>query len=103
MCRITMRVIMAACVALLLAGCGDKNAQPEQGVGAEANWTAPGGAADEAGYSRLTTITPNNVDKLGPAWSLDLLDEVTLESTPLAAMGRSISLGAMQRFMPSTP
>ena len=71
MCRITMRVIMAAGVALLLAGCGDKNAQPEQGGGTEANWTGPGGRGDEAGYSRFTTITPNNVDKLGPAWSLD--------------------------------
>lgn len=85
--RITTPVIMAAGVALLLAGCGGKNAQPEQGVGTEANWTAPGGAADEAGYSRLTTITPNNVDKLGLAWSLDLPDEVTLEATPLAVDG----------------
>jgi quinohemoprotein ethanol dehydrogenase len=84
---ITTPVIMAVGVALLLAGCGGKNAQPEQGVGTEANWTAPGGAADEAGYSRLTTITPKNVDKMGLAWSLDLPDEVTLESTPLAVDG----------------
>ncbi len=77
-----------AAAALLLAGCGSGlTPQPDAGVGTEANWTAPQGAADEAGYSRLAELTPANVDKLGLAWSMDLPDEVTLESTPLAIDG----------------
>ena len=77
-----------AALALMLGGCSQSGpAQPEAGVGAEANWTAPQGAADEAGYSRLTGITPANVGKLGLAWSMDLPEEVTLESTPLAVDG----------------
>ena len=74
--------------ALLVAGCSSSEpAQPEAGVGTDANWTAPGGAADESGYSRLTAIDTGNVDRLGLAWSLDLPGEVTLEATPLAVDG----------------
>ena len=61
--------------------------QSDAGVGAAANWSAPGGGADETGYSRLAAITPANVDRLGLAWSLDLPGEVTLEATPLAVDG----------------
>jgi quinohemoprotein ethanol dehydrogenase len=79
---------LAGSAALIVAACSQNGAvQPEQGVGTDANWTAPGGGADEAGYSRLTRITTGNVGRLGLAWSLDLPDEVTLESTPLAVDG----------------
>jgi quinohemoprotein ethanol dehydrogenase len=91
--RITRTILAGASAALLLAGCtkgagesGGK-AQPEDGVGTEANWAATGGSADETGYSRLTQISKDNVGKLGLAWSLDLPDEVTLEGTPLAVDG----------------
>jgi quinohemoprotein ethanol dehydrogenase len=74
--------------ALLLAGCSAKlTPQPDAGIGTEANWTAPGGAADEASYSRLEELTPGNADKLGLAWAMDLPEEVTLQSTPLAIDG----------------
>ncbi len=80
--------ITAAVGALMLASCGSSlTPQPEAGVGTDANWTSPQGAADEAGYSRLAELTPANVGKLGLAWSMDLPDEVTLESTPLAIDG----------------
>jgi quinohemoprotein ethanol dehydrogenase len=73
---------------LSLQGCSQgRTPQPEAGVGTEANWTAPGGAADEAGYSRLTQLTSANIGKLGLAWSMDLPEEVTLQSTPLAIDG----------------
>lgn len=83
--RITIGLFAAACTMLLVSGCGQSGGspQPEAGVGADANWTAPGGGADEAGYSRLGDITPGNIGQLGLAWSMDLPDEVTLESTPL--------------------
>jgi quinohemoprotein ethanol dehydrogenase len=80
---------MAAMAAVLMTGsCGPSlNPQPEAGLGADANWSAPQGGPDEAGYSRLSEITPANVSGLGLAWSMDLPEEVTLESTPLAIDG----------------
>ena len=59
----------------------------DMGVGAGADWTTPGGGADESSYSRLTEIQTDNVNRLGLEWSLDLPDEVTLQSTPLAVDG----------------
>ncbi len=86
--RVTLGAMLSVGVAsLLVGGCGSKPVQPEEGVGAEDNWTAPGGAADESGYSRLTQIDVGNVGKLGLAWSMDLPEEVTLESTPLEIDG----------------
>ena len=86
--RISCGLVYAAAAALLLGGCGQSlTPQPDAGVGTEANWTAPQGAADEAGYSRLAEVTPANVGKLGLAWSMDLPEEVTLESTPLHVDG----------------
>lgn len=80
--------ITAACAALLLAACAKvATPQPEDGLGAGDDWSAVGGAADEASYSRLTEIDKGSVGKLGLAWSLDLPGEVTLEATPLAVGG----------------
>ena len=95
-----MRSLTSVCaiaLSLILPGCGEKIAQTEEGVGTGANWTAPGGSADESSYSRLEAITPGNVDKLGLAWSLDLPDEVTLEATPLAVDGMLYFSGSYAR------
>src|SRR5215203_5593724 len=89
--RRSLGLATAVASVLALAACNlvgsDKPAQPDAGIGAAENWTAPGGAADEASYSRLTAIDTGNVDRLGLAWSMDLPEEVTLESTPLAIDG----------------
>jgi quinohemoprotein ethanol dehydrogenase len=61
-------------------------AQPA-GLGAGADWLAPGGDAAESAYSRLAQITEANAARLGLAWSLDLPNEGPLESTPLAVDG----------------
>jgi quinohemoprotein ethanol dehydrogenase len=83
-----LSLLTAAAAVLVLTGCANSGAsQPENGVGTEANWTAVGGAADEAGYSRLAEIDTGNIEDLGLAWSLDLPGEVTLEATPLAVDG----------------
>jgi quinohemoprotein ethanol dehydrogenase len=88
MTRTSFTHAAAAALAFCIAGCGGAGpAQPEQGVGTGEEWTAVGGAADEASYSRLAEIDTGNVAKLGLAWSLDLPDEVTLEATPLAVGG----------------
>ena len=85
--RISRSLLAAGTAALALAGSaiGAPGSQPA--VGTAANWTAVGGAADEAGYSQLTQIDRESVGRLGLAWSLDLPDEVTLEATPLAVDG----------------
>jgi quinohemoprotein ethanol dehydrogenase len=80
-------MLAAAVAAAPLFGCSPRPAQPDENVGAAANWPAPGGAADEAGFSRLAEIDTSNVGRLGLAWSLDLVGEVTLEATPLAVDG----------------
>jgi quinohemoprotein ethanol dehydrogenase len=86
--RLQMRFVAVTCAAMLAAACSRGGTpQPDAGLGAEDDWTAVGGTADEASYSRLTQITPGNVGKLGLAWSLDLPDEVTLEATPLEVGG----------------
>ena len=82
------QIMAAACAALLLAGCTKSGTpQPDAGVGTDADWSAVGGAADEASFSRLTQIDTASIGKLGLAWSLDLPGEVTLEATPLAVGG----------------
>ncbi len=86
--RRKLTTLAAACAALLLAACsGSGTPQSDAGLGASDDWTAVGGAADEAGYSRLTEIDSASISKLGLAWSLDLPGEVTLEATPLAVGG----------------
>ena len=90
--RRRLLMLTAAAGAVLMAtscttGSGGGTPQPEDGIGTAENWTAPQGNVDEAGYSRLTQIGTGNVGKLGLAWSMDLPDEVTLESTPLQVDG----------------
>ena len=85
---ISSGLVVAAGLALMLAACSKSGTpQSDAGLGAAENWTAPQGGADEAGYSRLAELTPANVGRLGLAWSMDLPEEVTLESTPLAVDG----------------
>ncbi len=86
--RWKLTTLAAACAALLLTACsGSGTPQSDAGLGTGDDWAAVGGAADEAGYSRLTEIDTGSVGKLGLAWSLDLPGEVTLEATPLAVGG----------------
>jgi hypothetical protein len=42
----------------------DIGSQASAAVGAGANWTAPGGAADESSFSRLDWINLENIDRL---------------------------------------
>jgi quinohemoprotein ethanol dehydrogenase len=88
MAVVSARVFAAAALMMTpLIGCSSQPVQPDEAVGAGADWPAPGGAADEAGFSRLDQIDNGNVGRLGLAWSLDLPGEVTLEATPLAVDG----------------
>jgi len=84
-----LRLSVLAGAAFVLASCGtgQGGTSSDAMAGAEAQWTAPGGAADESGYSRLDEINTANVDQLGLAWSLDLPGEASLEATPLAVGG----------------
>ena len=86
--RLGKGILTVASAALLLAACSKGGTpQSDVGVGTGDNWTAVGGAADEASYSRLTQIDTASIGKLGLAWSMDLPGEVSLEATPLAVDG----------------
>jgi quinohemoprotein ethanol dehydrogenase len=89
---------LGACSLVLLTACdaqraaqglfGRAEAAPKAAaVGAAADWTAHGGAADESDFSRLDQINAGNVGRLGLAWDLELPGETTLEATPLAIDG----------------
>ncbi|MDG2004264.1 MAG: PQQ-dependent dehydrogenase, methanol/ethanol family [Novosphingobium sp.] len=85
---ILLSIVAATGLALATGACSNKEAaQPTEGVGTGVNWTAVGGAADEASYSQLEQITTENAGELGLQWSLELPDEVTLEAAPLAVDG----------------
>ncbi|MEM7281869.1 MAG: PQQ-dependent dehydrogenase, methanol/ethanol family [Pseudomonadota bacterium] len=51
------------------------------------NWLLHGRTYNEQRHSPLTTITPNNVDRLGLAWYVDLPDHRGQEATPLIVDG----------------
>lgn len=62
-------------------------AAPTNDTGSGANWTAPGGSADESSFSRLTHINRKNIGDLGLVAWRDLPGESSLEATPLAVDG----------------
>ena len=84
--RITLLSVAALSLATSYAPQTRAVANPDS-YGASANWAMHGGAADEAGYSRLDRVNTATIDKLGLAWSLNLADERVLEATPLAVNG----------------
>ena len=52
-----------------------------------ANWSSYGRTHDEQRYSPLAQIDRRNVGRLGLAWSLDLTDAISFNSSPLAVDG----------------
>jgi quinohemoprotein ethanol dehydrogenase len=85
--RISLGLLCSVAALLVANSVPGRGGEPEEGIGAAADWTAVGGGSDEASYSRLAEITPANVSGLGLVSHLDLPDEVTLEATPLAIDG----------------
>ena len=54
---------------------------------AQEEWLTHGGTYDEQRHSRLTSITKDNVNKLGVAWTYDLKTNRGVESTPIVVDG----------------
>lgn len=86
--------ILVLVAMVVLTGCDDNRhgdslatVAGDSSAGAAADWTAPGGAADEAGYSRLREIDAANVARLGLSAYTELPGEASLEATPLAIDG----------------
>jgi quinohemoprotein ethanol dehydrogenase len=76
----------------LLAGAAAPAAQQADAASAVAagqftNWTTHNGGPAEANYSGLNQLNRRNIRRLGLAWSLNLVGEVSLEATPLAIDG----------------
>jgi len=93
-----MRQWLAAAL-LLLAGCTDATIpQVDTSViGAGDNWDNPGGDWAGSHFSRLTDITPANVEQLGLAWEYDLGTARVQEATPVVIEGVMYTSGNLGR------
>jgi quinohemoprotein ethanol dehydrogenase len=91
------RLIVAAL--LVLAGCTDATIpQVDTAViGAGDDWDNPGGDWAGSHFSRLTDITPENVDQLGFAWEYDLGTARVQEATPVVIDGVMYTSGNLGR------
>jgi len=89
----------AAAAILLAAGCAQYGAgdAPSLAIGAGENWDNPGGDWAESHFSRLTDITPANVDRLGLAWEYDLGTARVQEATPVVIDGVMYTSGNLGR------
>ncbi len=89
----SLGTVLAAALALLLAGCGDKGparVDDERLAHAAtdgANWLSHGRDWDEQRFSPLDEITAANVGSLKLAWSVDLDTARGQEATPIVVDG----------------
>jgi quinohemoprotein ethanol dehydrogenase len=63
-------------------------------VGAGAEWRGINGDTAETGFSTLDQITPDNANRLGLAWTLELPGEASLEASPIMVDGTMYFTGA---------
>lgn len=80
-------LLVAAALTCAAAPMAASAAPPTAPSREDANWTGYGRTPDEQHYSPLAQIDRRNVGRLGLAWSLDLADAVSFNSTPLAVDG----------------
>ncbi|RIV80068.1 PQQ-dependent dehydrogenase, methanol/ethanol family [Aurantiacibacter xanthus] len=76
---------------LLLLACTLASAACQQPAshqsGAGDDWPSPGGDAGKSHFSRLQEIAPDNVARIGLAWSADLPGQRGMEATPVVVDG----------------
>jgi quinohemoprotein ethanol dehydrogenase len=89
----------AAAALLLAAGCAQYATGEVEplAIGAGENWDNPGGDWAESHFSRLTDITPANVERLGLAWEYDLGTARVQEATPVVIDGVMYTSGNLGR------
>jgi quinohemoprotein ethanol dehydrogenase len=93
-----MRKLFPAAL-LLLAACTDATVPnvDTSVIGAGDDWDNPGGDWAGSHFSRLTDITPENVDELGLAWEYDLGTARVQEATPVVIDGVMYTSGNLGR------
>ena len=96
-----MKAAVAA-IALLLAACAPAPSSPGSKSAAGAHtpaddWPTTGGDPGRSHHSLLTDITPENVDALGLAWSVELGTNRVLEATPVVIGGVMYTSGVAGR------
>jgi len=91
--------LVAAAAMLLAAGCAQYGASDAASlvIGAGDDWDNPGGDWAESHFSRLTDISPANVDRLGLAWEYDLGTARVQEATPVVIDGVMYTSGNLGR------
>jgi quinohemoprotein ethanol dehydrogenase len=85
---------LSALLLLALAACTAP--APDMTIGPD-DWTTTGGDAGKSHHSRLTDITPANVDQLGLAWQAELGTNRVLEATPIVIDGVMYTSGVAGR------
>jgi quinohemoprotein ethanol dehydrogenase len=81
---------LAAAALALLAACAAADDAPQVDtavIGALDDWDNPGGDWAGSHFSRLTDISPANVETLGLAWEYDLATARVQEATPVVVDG----------------
>lgn len=84
-----MKQIFASAL-LFLAACSQSATNPD-------DWVTPGGDLGKSHHSSLTDITPENVGRIGLAWSADLGTNRVLEATPVVIDGVMYTSGVAGR------
>ena len=82
---------------LALPACSGGTGDLPAGYGAGDDWDNPGGDWASSHFSRLTDISPDNVDELGLAWEYDLGTARVQESTPVVVGGVMYASGNLGR------
>lgn len=91
-------ICLALAATLALSACGDSAPEIDTSLyGAGENWDNPGGDWAESHFSRLESLTKENVDQLGLAWEYDLGTARVQEATPLVIDGVMYTSGNLGR------
>jgi quinohemoprotein ethanol dehydrogenase len=92
------RLSFAVAATLALAACGDDVPQVDTSTyGAGENWDNPGGDWAGSHFSRLESLTKDNVADLGLAWEYDLGTARVQEATPVVIDGVMYTSGNLGR------
>lgn len=96
-----MRAFFAICAAsLALTSCSNGRPAPDIDTsvyGAGEDWDNPGGDWAESHFSRLTSISADNVGELGLAWEYDLGSSRVQEASPVVIDGVMYTSGNLGR------
>ncbi len=91
---------ISLCIALASLGCSPSESPRTAPTSGYDTWAFYGGSQEQTRYSRLSQITPENVDQLEIAWTYDTGDvreRSEMQSTPIIVDGKLFSISSSLR------